>query len=311
MKIFLAGAEAILTYLRMCPDLIPFLGQGSVLMTYYSKDNTDKMLRTIAPQTGLTMVDSGAHSFFSQHIPKSSAGGHTAQKDKRTEDPDRYVKQYIDWVVQNYDKFDFFVELDIQEIVGIAKVNEWRQAYRDAGIIDKIIPVWHYLPNNWKDWEEWCDEWESRYIGIEGPRGDRGILPYNRFLKHAYDRQCKVHGFGLVQQEILWKCPFYSVDSTLWKMAVMYGSVLKYDELNHKLIYIQHPKKLMQSKGYTLQDVKTFYKQHHENLFYATQTDEAKARGLLTSGQAIQTMAEHYTKIWGGRGISWEEPMNG
>jgi hypothetical protein len=162
VKIFLAGAEAILTYLRLCPDLIPFLRQGSIIMTYYSKDNTDKMRAVIAPQTGITMVDSGAHSFFSQHIPKSSAGGHTSQKDKRTEDPDKYVKRYIAWVSQNYDKFDYFVELDIQEIVGISQVTKWREEYRNAGIIEKIIPVWHYLPNTWNDWEKWCNDWESR-----------------------------------------------------------------------------------------------------------------------------------------------------
>jgi hypothetical protein len=312
VKIFLAGVESVLTYINRYPKLIPFLKKCPVFVTFFAKKNAEAVNKILTPHTGIKIVDSGAHSFLSQLLPGSAVKRYApSQKTSRTTNPKKYFKEYLNWIMDNYENYDYFVELDIQELVGNETVNGWRQLFREMGIASKIIPVWHARANTWKTWCNWVNTWESRYIGIEGPRNNQPYLPYNRFLKYAYDRKCRVHGFAAVAHKLIWNCPFYSVDSIYWKISVMHGKAMFYDSSCHKLVQVSLPKRLVVRKGWTVAETKKLWEENLEHINFITQTDEAKNQSLLQGGIAIQEMAEDYTKIWEGRGVLWEEIMNG
>ena len=223
MKIYFAGMETSYGY-----NYVDFLPTDNVFCTYFYKRNTEKYLldHNISNRTGIITIDSGAHSFFS-FIGLSVSADKTLSKGEMP-DPEEYFINYVTWIKQWYSYADYFVELDLQDIVGQKRVEEWRDIYKKEGIYDKIITV-HHSMNTDEDWDKMIRESESRYIALEGLRGGKVNLPYMKLIKSCYDNKVKVHGFALTNQSIIAKYPFYSVDSSSWTAVNRYGIIYKFD----------------------------------------------------------------------------------
>jgi hypothetical protein len=196
---------------------------SNLFLTYFYHKKVNAELPNLKPKghTGIITIDSGAHSFFEQ-MGVSVTGKKEKKGKKAQQDPEVYFAKYLEWVKEWYNYFDYFVELDLQEVVGQKRVTEWREIMAAEGVYDKCITVFH-SSNTEREFDELLDTSHSGYIGLEGIRPSQPMLPYNRYLKKAYDAKVKVHGFAFTRADLLYDFPFYSVDSSSWCTVVRYG----------------------------------------------------------------------------------------
>ena len=76
---------------------------------------------------------------------------------------------------------------------------------------------------SWKDFTDMVDESESHYIAMEGIRKEQAPIPYGKFIMYCYERGIRVHGFAQTNRKIVEKYPYFSVDSSSWKMGMRWG----------------------------------------------------------------------------------------
>ena len=202
----------------------------NAFFSYYymkGKKTNSKNLINARPKIKTIIIDSGAHSFFSEQgaVLNISATYYKEKKSKTTESPDDYFAKYKEWIKEYWDYFDYYVELDIGELVGQDKVLGWREELKQAGLFSKCITVVHPEVVNWKEFLQQLEDTESNYIGIEGDRPrKRPRLNYNKYIKECYKRKIKIHGFAMIKEDAIREHPFYSVDSASWKAGSMYGA---------------------------------------------------------------------------------------
>lgn len=160
----------------------------------------------------LFILDSGAFTFLSNT--------------KNTVDWDAYVRKYIDFI--NRHKIDLFFEMDIDKIVGLPKVEEYREIIERA-TGKRCIPVWH-KSRGLDYWERLCREYD--YVAIGGiaikdiPR--QHYQYFHEFLRIARKHRTKVHALGFSGRDVA-NYDFYSVDSSTWNSGARYGQFHYFD----------------------------------------------------------------------------------
>ena len=202
MKICLAGTGGLKNNQEALQD-VPYILESF----YYIKDWQIPLIK----KCDLFLLDSGAFTMFSK-------GKQMTEKDW-----DDYLTQYIAFI----NKYDvkYFFELDIDRLVGIKKVEEYRKRIeRETG--KKCIPVWH-KERGWKYFEWMCKEYDYVAIGgiAKNPNGKQieKLFPY--FIDYAHKHKCKIHGLGYTSSIGFKKYKFDSVDSTTWINGGRYGNV--------------------------------------------------------------------------------------
>lgn len=99
----------------------------------------------------------------------------------------------------------------------------------DAGL--EPIPVYHQDENI--KWLERLIEDGNQYIGIS-PYARAHKSEVRKFLDESFSIVCdakgrprvKTHGFGVTSSDFISRVPWYSVDSTSWKLKGAYGAIL-------------------------------------------------------------------------------------
>lgn len=150
------------------------------------------------------ILDSGAFSF----LAGASSGV----------DWDRYVDAYADVVVQH--DICKFIEVDIDPIVGLKRVEELRDRLETrAG--RQCIPVWH-ITRGVDYWRRMTSGWPLVAIGGFVTREIKRKSPViPKMLAIARTNGALVHGLGIGDTAY----PFASVDSSSWTGAVRFGGV--------------------------------------------------------------------------------------
>lgn len=286
MKLYLAAYETQLRAYGLNLDK-----KSNLFLTYFYRAQTEKSLDQLAANehSGLLTIDSGAHSFF-ELMGISVTAKHGKVKNPDLPDPDAYFQKYKAWLVQWKDKFDYFCELDLQELVGMEKILDWRRQFCDAGLGDQMITV-HHSCNNWGDYEQLIANTKSGYIAIEGVRKGAALLPYNKFIKYAYDKDIKIHGFAFTRSKLLYHFPFYSVDSSSWTAAPRYGILNKFNGVGIKCV----------------KPTKEHYIEHQVPIhLHNKDTSKAANRTKLEwSALQYQQLEVFFTDLWKARGIDW------
>ncbi len=268
----------------------------AVFLSYYYQKQTDFTLSKLKPKghKGKITIDSGAHSFF--ELLGISVVSHSLN-DKRSKMPNPYdfFEKYLTWVKEKYELFDYFVELDLQELVGQDVVDGWRRRMKKAGVFDKCITVNHSY-NSFDDFKKLAKASDSRYIALEGLRKGQPIPDYNKFIKYCYENKVKVHGFALTRGSILDYCPFYSVDSSSWTSSIRFGKIHVWDKPSLAI-------KTVDSNRAAFFDFNIPLSLHAKN----REREISKAKLEFCAKSYIEMQA-HYTRLWEKRGIRW--PVN-
>lgn len=199
MKIFLSGTEHVSNYFSepMKYNLNSY---------YYIRKDLPDFEKTLAASE-LVLVDSGAFTVI-------HGGG-------RHIDWDKYVEEYIAFI-KKYDcaKILGFIEIDIDIIVGLDKVEEYRKMLNKASP-GKIIPVWHKTRGIEK-YKDMCKEHSGGIVAVPGrANSDIRVDQFDIFLNYAWSKNCRLHALAMTKKKVLDKIPFDYVDSTSWLLGAM------------------------------------------------------------------------------------------
>lgn len=245
--------------------------------------------------TKCIIIDSGAHTFFSENSEAGLTVSVHTKKTKTKESPEEYFENYLLWAKKYYDYYDYFVELDIGELVGQDVVMQWRERLKQHGIFDKCITVMHPKVVTYDEYLKMLDESESKYVALEGLRAGQAQIPYGKYLIPAYKKGVKVHGFALTNKKIIDKYPFFSVDSSSWKAGLQYGVYARSVDGQSRAINFRENKWALDFEVPGLIDV---------------YSEDLKAQRLARLKLAVKSYADmqrYYTKVWKSRGIDFSD----
>jgi hypothetical protein len=202
-------------------------GVKAVLASFLYLEKTDinliKKRKQKNPQIKF-LIDSGAHTFQSD---KTKYGSWSLP------DFEAYLARYVKWIRANKDVIESAVELDIDWIVGTPVVEGWQKRYFEPLLAEGIdtIFVWH-KQRGLEGWEEMCSRFS--YVGLPGEFS--GEPDFNKYMAVAKRYTTKVHGFAATKLADLRDWPWYSTDSTSWKAAERFGTLIHWDERKQKLV---------------------------------------------------------------------------
>jgi hypothetical protein len=171
------------------------------------------------------------------------SGAFTIQRDTSFSNWDMFFLDYADFLDKNIDLFECYVELDIENIIGLERVQKFTN-YLKQKLSKPPIEVWHIWRGGVEYWEKMCEE--NDYIGFSGVFSVGGGYElaesdYPEFFRIAQKNNCKIHGFGITSWSKVVKYPFYSVDSTSWLAGSMYGKIPLYEDNKIRIISSTHP----------------------------------------------------------------------
>lgn len=171
----------------------------------------DKIIRTIRENNGKVFLDSGAFSMFTQGVKVD-------------------LKKYAKFVQNKAEVIEIASNLDVIG-AGHEKESYDRQKQLERWGA-KVQPVHHV-----RDADEWLQRYLDEgydYIFLGGmvPESTPVLRGWLDHIWHHYltkpdgTPKVKVHGFGLTTLELIFRYPWYSVDSTSWVMIAQFGGVL-------------------------------------------------------------------------------------
>ena len=162
-------------------------------------------------------IDSGAFTY--QNDPK--------YRNYTVEQWEKQIEKYLRWAEKNKDNIFAIANLDLENLVGGDKVLEWNKKYFEPFMLRTGIPicfVWHKTTS--MTWEQYCQRYP--YVGhsavAEGT--DLTLQEHMDLLKTAEKYNSVVHGMGMTRTGMLPQLPYYTVDSTTWKVGFRYGKLI-------------------------------------------------------------------------------------
>jgi len=175
-------------------------------------EKIEEKIRDVLTKFDSIIIDSGAFSYMS---------GTIKSKEKLL---DKYVIEYGNWLKENKDIYEYFFEMDVDFLVGIKKVEEYRKFLEECAE-QQCIPVWH-INRGLEYWKMMVKDYDYVAIGglVTGEITD--MEKYAPFLIDiAHKNNCKVHGLGYTKTKYLKYIDFDSVDSSSWFGGRRYGNL--------------------------------------------------------------------------------------
>lgn len=208
MKVFLAGTAV--SKPQEEPELCSLFKSGNKLHSFYHCVNgleTNWWNMNKNNQVNI-FLDSGAFSAYTQG----------AEID---------LDEYIQFIKDNRKSVEVYANLDV---IGDARAT-WKNQKRmeRAGLMP--IPCFHF-GEDWLWLERYVNNYDYIALGGIAVKKNYGVL--TRWLDECFNRICdaqgvprvKVHGFGITSLRLLFRYPWYSVDSTSWVVTSRMGLVL-------------------------------------------------------------------------------------
>jgi hypothetical protein len=171
-------------------------------------------------------LDSGAHSLYTKHvINKQHTEGYNFYE---TDTFWKYVDSYGKYMSENKDKFEIYVNIDVI----FNPEMSWKvQQYLESNFGLNPMPVVHY-GTDLKWLRFYMDNYE--YIGIGGLGQEVSVSQYLEFgdavFKTAGDKNGvpthKLHGFAITAPTLMFRYPWYSVDSATWIRVSRMGMIM-------------------------------------------------------------------------------------
>lgn len=183
------------------------------------------------------VLDSGAFSAWTRGV---------------TVDIDAYaafIKEHIEYV-------DHYVNLDVipgefgrvpsPEEVEASASKSWDNLTFLEELSLRPMPVFHQ--GEQFKWLKRMIDHGCSYVGIS-PANDRTTDQKREWLDQVYDLICdeegwpvvKTHGFGVTSIPLLFRYPWFSADSTSWKMFGIYGHILVPQIVSGEYVYDRSP----------------------------------------------------------------------
>lgn len=136
------------------------------------------------------------------------------------------IQNYIDFIKQNEQNIDHYSVLD--SIGDPIKTLENQNIMEEAGL--HPIPCFHY-GEDIKYLQYYIDNYDYISLGGMVPISSKELIIWldSLFSKFICDvkglPKTKVHGFGMTSLNLMFRYPWFSVDSTSWVLTGRFGSV--------------------------------------------------------------------------------------
>lgn len=274
----------------------------NLLFSYYymkrmNDEVTEEMFSYFKKDGVFIMIDSGAHSFFSE---EGLSIAHSKKVKKKETNYEEYAKEYMIWLKKFAKYIDVAVELDIDALIGYPRVLHIRKMLESSGV--KIAPVWHTSLGD-KEWSVMCDTYDYIGIGLGDVQKSQSILSIGFFadkMKEAVAKKVKVHAFGMIKPNYIMNLPFYSVDSSSWSMGARYGCLCGFDPKTGKLKMGR-----VKTKEQYIRILQHLHlSMSLESLF---SVDRSYMNRDIVNIQAYKALEVYVTNLWKARGIVWED----
>lgn len=242
MKIYTAGGkwssvrgvEVVLVL-----DYVNFL--VSMFAIYTRSENWERIMGVLKAKKKKgklsLFLDSGAHSLYNQLIKKEGYGYADTQAFWD------YVDAYAEFVKEHEECLDVYVNVDvIRNPDATWEVQKYLE--KEHGL--HPLPVVHYGVSE-KRLRQYMDRYD--YIGIGGLGQEITKAKFMPFCDGIFniltdDRGRplrKTHGFALTSLELLFRYPWYSVDSSSWSVQARFGGVLVPKKRQGRRVYAVNP----------------------------------------------------------------------
>lgn len=184
-------------------------------------------------------LDCGGPSIYNLFVRKFKIGNkvHTGSKlsDRKHDDFSflkttkykEYRQAYCDFLLENQNKFELTINLDV--INNPEATWENQKWFESKGL--NVVPVFHYGCDL-----KWLEKYMNKgydYIALGGLHP----TPFNElkdpldeiWMKYWLDKKgypkVKVHGFAVTGPKMLYRWPWFSVDSTSWVKLGLFGCI--------------------------------------------------------------------------------------
>jgi hypothetical protein len=263
LKLYFAGAESDLENLNKC-------NVKNLLISVANGKNKIKKVNEIFKDYKLIM-DSGAFSFYRKNKEMTSES----------------------WLLFIDEIKNYCTEIISLDVIGNAEKT--LSNYIEISKSLKVIPTFH-VGSDIKYFKKYLELTDRICIGGMVTLGSNTsiLLKYldEIFSCLDYTKQLpKLHAFGIFNQKILEKYPFYSSDSSTWNAYVKFGEIEYFDEIKGKY-RLKNFKKLLGLEGFSIQEV-------------IGNRQETKLEQLNFTIQSILKMEKYITDLWDERGITW------
>lgn len=205
---------------------------------YLAGEHDVKNGRACQTWQGLNILESFVYARNNKYFPQLAttcerlmldSGAFTLRKGKDVVDWEKYVDEYANFI--NVHNINLFIELDIDNIVGIRRVEMLRERLERA-TGKKCIPVWH--PSRGKEYFiKMVNEYD--YVALGGVVNARVskkeyIKNFPWFIKTAHENGAKIHGLGFTSIPLLKVYKFDSVDSKAWVSGNLSGYIYQFND---------------------------------------------------------------------------------
>lgn len=278
------GRNIFFSYYHLRLQAPGFVRQAAIM-----KGSHDLGLRII--------IDSGA---FTMMVEARKIGGKAAV----TRAIEEYTDEYIAWATRMRSLFDYCIEMDLQHVVGLARVQRWRRDFADAGLSRQLWLGYHSC-DDWPALDEvvqrsrW-DQGGSGYMGIEGKNHPMSYrIDYPKAATHAYRNRVCVHAFASTRPAFLKEAPVASSDSTSYQAPARYGVTTAYDPLRCGAVTVQ---KTAADPRHRLAVATNAWR---KGGFGGNEGVSGPKREATTVRQYVR-MEAALTELWRSRGFDWE-----
>ena len=165
-------------------------------------------------------VDSGAFTIFNNP---------DEYKDYTEEMWEKRIIEYLKWAERHKDIIFTIADLDLQDELGIELITKWRRKFFEPFMLRTGIPVcfvWHEIDGH-EGWERMCQRYP--YVATSLVSDDLSLADLKAKFKVAEKYNTLIQGMGSTRTSILPDFPFYTADSTSWKVGMRYGLLSVWD----------------------------------------------------------------------------------
>lgn len=176
---------------------------------------------------GTLFLDSGAHSLYTKKVIKlKHSKGYSYYE---TDDFWAYVDSYAAYVKENKEAIDYYANVDV---IFNPELTWKVQKYMEDTHKLSPVPVVHFGTD--LKWLKKYINTGHEYIGLGGLGQEVTRQQYYDWADKVYEFLCdnknktpivKTHGFAMTSYSLLWRYPWFSVDSASWVKSAGFGRV--------------------------------------------------------------------------------------
>jgi hypothetical protein len=203
---------------------------------------------------GKLFLDSGAHSLYNKHIAKVGQHGYGFYKTQEFYD---YLDAYAAFVKEHADTIDYYVSVDT---IFNPEISWKTQLYLEKKHGLKPVPVVHYGEDvKWiRKYMDHAKETGLDLIGIGGVGQKVRKERYYAWADAVFNMVCdqpgrlplvRTHGFAMTSWDLLFRYPWWSVDSASWVKSSAFGSIYVPHMRGGKFVFTEAPYAISVSSG--------------------------------------------------------------